>query len=61
MMGIFARFVGDRVAADLIKLYIKYHANEIHSKQLKLYWGFKTCSVGAIFLLLLKISIQRHA
>lgn len=35
--GYFARTVGDKVAADLIKRYIKYHHNEIHGKQLKLF------------------------
>jgi len=35
--GYFARTVGDRVTADLIKRYIKYHRDEIHIKQLKLF------------------------
>ena len=35
--GYFARTVGDKVTADLIKRYIRYHRNEIHSKQLKLF------------------------
>jgi putative transposase len=35
--GYFARTVGDKVTADLIKRYIKYHHDEVHSKQLKLF------------------------
>ena len=35
--GYFARTVGDKVTADLIKRYIKYHRDEIHAKQLKLF------------------------
>ncbi len=35
--GYFARTVGDKVTADLIKRYIKYHRDEIHGKQLKLF------------------------
>jgi len=35
--GYFARTVGDKVTADLIKRYIKYHHDEIHGKQLKLF------------------------
>jgi putative transposase len=32
--GYFARTVGDRVTADLIKRYIKYHHDEVHGNQL---------------------------
>jgi len=35
--GYFARTVGDKVTADLIKRYIKYHRDEVHAKQLKLF------------------------
>ena len=35
--GYFARTVGDKITADLIKRYIKYHRDEIHGKQLKLF------------------------
>jgi putative transposase len=35
--GYFVRTVGDKVTADLIKRYIKYHHDEVHSKQLKLF------------------------
>jgi len=35
--GYFVRTVGDKVTADLIKCYIKYHQDEIHGKQLKLF------------------------
>jgi putative transposase len=35
--GYFARTVGDKVTADLIKRYIKYHHDEVHGKQLKLF------------------------
>jgi len=35
--GYFARTVGDKVTADLIKRYIKYHRDEIHAKQLELF------------------------
>ena len=35
--GYFARTVGDKVTADLIKKYIKYHRDEVHGKQLKLF------------------------
>jgi len=35
--GYFARTVGDKVTADLIKRYIKYHHDEIQGKQLKLF------------------------
>ena len=35
--GYFARTVGDKVTADLIKRYIKYHRDETHGKQLKLF------------------------
>ena len=35
--GYFARTVGDKVTADLIKRYIQYHRDEIHGKQLKLF------------------------
>jgi hypothetical protein len=31
------RTVWDRVTADLIKRYIKYHHDEVHSRQLKLF------------------------
>ena len=34
--GYFARTVGDKVTADLIKRYIKYHRDEIRAKQLLL-------------------------
>jgi putative transposase len=33
--GYFVRTVGDRVTADLIKRYIKYHHDEMQGKQLK--------------------------
>ncbi len=35
--GYFVRTVGDKVTADLIKRYIKYHHDEVHGKQLKLF------------------------
>ena len=35
--GYFVRTVGDKVTADLIKRYIKYHHDETHGKQLKLF------------------------
>ncbi len=35
--GYFARTVGDKVTAALIKRYIQYHRDEIHGKQLKLF------------------------
>ena len=35
--GYFARTVGDKVTADLIKRYIKYHRDETHGKQLRLF------------------------
>ncbi len=35
--GYFARTVGDKITADLIKRYIRYHHNEVHGKQLKLF------------------------
>ena len=35
--GYFVRTVGDRITADLIKRYIKYHHDEVHGKQLKLF------------------------
>ena len=35
--GYFVRTVGDRVTADLIRRYIKYHHDEVHGKQLKLF------------------------
>jgi putative transposase len=35
--GYFARTVGDKITADLIKRYIKYHRDEVHGKQLKLF------------------------
>ena len=35
--GYFARTVGDKITADLIKRYIKYHRDEIHGKQLRLF------------------------
>ena len=35
--GYFARTVGDKITADLIKRYIKYHHDEVHGKQLKLF------------------------
>jgi putative transposase len=35
--GYFARTVGDKVTADLIKRYIQYHRDEAHGKQLKLF------------------------
>ncbi len=35
--GYFARTVGDKITADLIKRYIKYHHDEVHSRQLKLF------------------------
>ena len=35
--GYFARTVGDKVTADLIRRYIKYHHDEIQGKQLKLF------------------------
>ena len=36
-MGILPGPVGDKVTADLIKRYIKYHRDEIHGEQLKLF------------------------
>ena len=35
--GYFVRTVGDKVTTDLIKRYIKYHHDEAHGKQLKLF------------------------
>ena len=35
--GYFVRTVGDKVTADLIKRYIKYHHDEAHSRQLRLF------------------------
>ena len=35
--GYFARTVGDKITADLIKRYIKYHRDEAQGKQLKLF------------------------
>ena len=35
--GCFVRTVGDKLTADLIKRYIKYHQDEVHGKQLKLF------------------------
>ena len=35
--GYFARTVGDKVTSDLIKRYIRYHHDEAHGKQLKLF------------------------
>jgi putative transposase len=35
--GYFTRAVGDKITADLIKCYIKYHRDEVHGKQLKLF------------------------
>lgn len=35
--GYFVRTVGDKVTADLIKGYIRYHRDEVHGKQLKLF------------------------
>ena len=35
--GYFVRTVGDKVTADLIKRYIKYHHDEAYGKQLKLF------------------------
>ncbi len=35
--GYFARTVGDKVTEELIKRYIRYHRDEIHGKQLKLF------------------------
>jgi len=35
--GYFARTVGDKVTANLIKRYIKYHDDEVYGKQLKLF------------------------
>ena len=35
--GYFVRTVGDKVTADLIKRYIRYHQDEVHGKQLKLF------------------------
>ena len=35
--GYFVRTVGDKITADLIKSYIKYHHDEIQGKQLKLF------------------------
>ena len=35
--GYFVRTVGDKVTADLIKRYIRYHRDETHGKQLKLF------------------------
>jgi putative transposase len=34
--GYFARTVGDKITADLIKRYIKYHRDGVHATQLKL-------------------------
>jgi len=35
--GYFARTVGDKVTADLIKRYIRYHQDEVQGKQLRLF------------------------
>lgn len=35
--GYFVRTVGDKVTVDLIKRYIRYHRDEVHGKQLKLF------------------------
>jgi putative transposase len=35
--GYFVRTVGDKVTADLIRRYIRYHRDEVHGKQLKLF------------------------
>ena len=35
--GYFVRMVGDKVTADLIKRYIKYHHDDTHGNQLKLF------------------------
>ena len=35
--GYFARTVGDKVIAALIKRYIKYHRDDLRGKQLKLF------------------------
>ena len=35
--GYFVRTVGDKVTEDLIRRYIKYHHDEVHGKQLKLF------------------------
>ena len=35
--GYFVRTVGDKVTTDLIKRYVKYHHDEAHGKQLKLF------------------------
>ncbi|NWG04407.1 MAG: IS200/IS605 family transposase [Syntrophaceae bacterium] len=35
--GYFVRMVGDKVTADLIRRYIRYHRDEIDGKQLKLF------------------------
>jgi putative transposase len=35
--GYFARTVGDKITTDLIKRYIKYHRDDVHGKQLKLF------------------------
>jgi putative transposase len=35
--GYFVRTVGDKVTADLMKRYIRYHRDETHGKQLKLF------------------------
>ena len=36
--GYFARTVGDKITADLIKRYIKYHRDEVHGKQFRTSW-----------------------
>jgi putative transposase len=35
--GYFVRTVGDKVTADVIKRYIRYHRDEVHGKQLKFF------------------------
>ena len=35
--GYFVRTVGDKVTAELTERYIKYHHDEAHGKQLKLF------------------------
>ena len=35
--GYFARTVGDKITADLIKRYTKYHRDEVSGKQLRLF------------------------
>jgi putative transposase len=38
--GYIVRTVGDKVTADLIERYVKYHHDEAHGKYLKLFSGF---------------------